>query len=530
MTCGEYLAQMLAACGIKLAFGIPGTHTIELYRGLPASGIRHITPRHEQGAGFMADGYARVTGKPAVCLTVSGPGALNIATAMGQALQDSVPMLVISADNSRHQLGLGEGRLHETRNLQAAMAECSVWSHRLLRADEIPRVLARAFAIFASERPGPVHISIPQDVITADASHLQIAPWPLPSRPGPDLAAIAQAAQLLNSAERPVIALGGGSADAAALVRELAALLDAPVTCTHNARGILPPEDPLLVASSPSLPAVRSLYESADVVLAIGTEFSETDYDFFFDGGFRLGGKLVRIDIDGAQLCRNVRPDVAIRADSGLALAALLPLLQRRERNGAGRTAATLAATTGHRADYQAVLDCLQAALPGTVLMADSTQPAYFAAAQYHPPVPRSFASAATGYGTLGYALPAAIGAKLARPGAPVIALIGDGGLQFTLPELASAVEAGVGIAVVVWNNSRYEMIAQNFIDAGMAPIACDPHTPDFVAIARAMGCVAERAANLVQLEQLLRTSAGRSVPTLIELQERDFLHPDPQP
>ena len=104
LTCGEYLAMLLAACGIELAFGIPGTHTIELYRGLPGSGIRHITPRHEQGAGFMADGYARVTGKPAACITVSGPGALNIATAMGQALQDSVPMLVISADNSRHQL------------------------------------------------------------------------------------------------------------------------------------------------------------------------------------------------------------------------------------------------------------------------------------------------------------------------------------------------------------------------------------------------------------------------------------------
>ncbi|MEQ9463544.1 MAG: 5-guanidino-2-oxopentanoate decarboxylase [Haliea sp.] len=530
ITCGEHLMQMLAACGIELAFGIPGTHTIELYRGLPRSGIRHITPRHEQGAGFMADGYARVTGKPAACITVSGPGALNIATAMGQALQDSVPMLVISADNNRHQLGLGEGRLHETRNLQAAMAECSVWSHRLLGVDELPRVLARAFAIFASERPGPVHISIPQDVITADASHLEIAPWPLPSRPGPDLAAITEAARLLNGAERPVIVLGGGSADAAALVRELAVLVDAPVTCTHNARGILPPEHPLLVASSPSLPAVRALYQSADVVLAIGTEFSETDYDFFFDGGFALGGKLVRIDIDGAQLCRNMRPDVAIRADSGLALAALLPLLQRRSRDGAGRTAAVLAATTGHRADYQAFLDCLQLALPDAVLMADSTQPAYFAAAQYHPSTPRSFASAATGYGTLGYALPAAIGAKLARPGEAVIALIGDGGLQFTLPELASAVEAGVGIAVVVWNNSRYEMIAQNFVAAGMEPIACDPYTPDFIATARAMGCEAARAGNLGQLRALLEDSAGRTVPTLIEVQERDFLDPVTQP
>ena len=143
-TCGEVLVGMLEAYGIDTAFGIPGTHTIELYRGLPATGIRHVTPRHEQGAGFMADGYARVSGRPAVCFTVSGPGALNISGAMGQALQDSVPMLVISADNNSWERGLGEGRLHETRNLQAAMAECSVWNHTLMRPAELPKVLARA--------------------------------------------------------------------------------------------------------------------------------------------------------------------------------------------------------------------------------------------------------------------------------------------------------------------------------------------------------------------------------------------------
>ena len=179
-TTGERLAQLLDAYGIEIASGIPGTHTIELYRGLPATNIRHITPRHEQGAGFIADGYARVTGKPAACITVSGPGALNIATPMGQALADSVPMLVISADNKTYQRGLGEGRLHETPNLQAAMAECSRWSHTLARADELPRVLARAFAIFRSERPGPVHLTSPLDEITANADQVSAEPWDLP--------------------------------------------------------------------------------------------------------------------------------------------------------------------------------------------------------------------------------------------------------------------------------------------------------------------------------------------------------------
>ncbi|MBN7796886.1 5-guanidino-2-oxopentanoate decarboxylase [Parahaliea mediterranea] len=524
MNCGELLMRMLADHGIDTAFGIPGTHTIELYRGLRDGGIRHISPRHEQGAGFMADGYARVTGRPAVCLTVSGPGALNIATAMGQALQDSVPMLVISADNQRHERGLGEGRLHETRNLQAAMAEASVWSHTLMRPDELPKVLARAFTILHSERPGPVHLALPLDVITAEAGHVDARAWPLAQRPVAPEAQIDEAARRLNRAERPVVALGGGAADAAALARDVAEALDAPVTLTHNARGILPPDHPLLVATSPSFQAVRELYLEADLILGVGTEFSETDYDFFFDGGFALGGELVRIDIDPAQLCRNARPDLAIRADSAAALSALLPRLERRERGGAARTNAVLSAVRGHDPHYQRFLDTLESALPGAVLVADSTQPAYYAAAQYHPPAPRSFASAATGYGTLGYALPAACGARLARPDRPVIALLGDGGLQFTLPELASAVEAQLGLAVVVWNNTRYDMIARNFEDAGMAPIACDIYTPDLLAIARGYGCAAERARNHQELERLLREANARQVPTLIEVREGDFL------
>lgn len=527
-TCGELLIKMLEAYGIEVAFGIPGTHTIELYRGLPQTHIRHVTPRHEQGAGFMADGYARITGKPAACLTVSGPGAFNIATAMGQALQDSVPMLVVSADNKTFERGMGEGRLHETRNLQAAMAECSVWSHVLTRPDELPKVLARAFAIFHSERPGPVHISIPQDVITASADHVTPLTWPLPSRPAADPRALQLAADLINQSMRPVIALGGGAADAADVARALVEKIDGPVTLTHNAKGILPASHPLLVNTSPSYQPVRDLYREADVVIGIGTEFSETDYDFFFNGDFALGGKLVRIDISSQQLSRNVRPDIAIQADAQLACEALLPLLVQGQKHGAQRTrqVAEVLQPLIHP-DYQAFLDTLLGALPNTILIGDSTQPAYFASAQYQAPAPRRFASAATGYGTLGYALPAAFGAKLARPDLPVIALIGDGGLQFTINELATAVEAEISVAVLIWNNERYEMIAQNFVAAGMAPIACDIYTPDFLAIAAGYGCPAYRAHNLEQLHDLLVASQAVRVPTIIELREEDFLRED---
>jgi len=524
-TCGEILVKLMEAYGIECAFGIPGTHTIELYRGLPQTNIRHVTPRHEQGAGFMADGYARLTGRPAACMTVSGPGALNIATAMGQALQDSVPMLVISADNNTFEKGLGEGRLHETRNLQAAMAECSVWSHTLARADELPKVMARAFAIFNSERPGPVHISMPLNVTTSNADHVPMDLWAIPSRPAAAPAQLQQAADLLNESQRPVIALGGGAADAAEWVRALAEKLDAPVSLTHNAKGILPVDHSLHVDTSPSYQPVRDLYLDADVVLGIGTEFSESDYDFFFNGEFALGGKLIRIDIDATQLTRNVRPDIAIRADAQLATEALLPLINESRRNGSQRTAQVkeLLAPLNHPG-YQAFLDAFQVALPGAAVIGDSTQPAYFGAAQYHAPAPRRFASAATGYGTLGYALPAAFGAKLAKPDLPVISLIGDGGLQFTINELSTAIEAKISVAVVVWNNERYEMIAQNFVDAGMEPIACDIYTPNFLKIAEGYGCPAHRAESIEHLIELLRQAQKVDVPTIIEVREQDFI------
>ena len=171
LTTGEYLVRLLESYGVELIFGIPGVHTVELYRGLPATKIRHVTPRHEQGAGFMADGYARVTGKPGVCFIVTGPGMTNIATAMGQAYADSVPMLVISAVNSRDQLAMGQGRLHELPSQRNLVAGVAAFSHTLLDPAQLPEVMARAFTVFNSARPRPVHIEIPLDVIAQPNCH-----------------------------------------------------------------------------------------------------------------------------------------------------------------------------------------------------------------------------------------------------------------------------------------------------------------------------------------------------------------------
>ena len=531
-TCGEFLVKQLEAWGVDTVFGIPGVHTVELYRGLPHSGIRHITPRHEQGAGFMADGYARVSGKPGVCFIITGPGMTNILTAMGQAYADSIPMLVISSVNERERLGLGKGYLHELPNQRAMTAGVTAFSHTLMSVEELPAVLARAFAVFEGERPRPVHIELPLDIITADASHMQLAAKPSIQRPAPNRALIREAAAMLKNAKRPLLLLGGGCVAAQAEARALAVALDTPTAQTINAKGLLPPGHPLLLGSNQSLVPVRELALAADVVLAIGTELGETDYDVVFDGNFKLGGALIRIDIDAQQLQRNFTPTLAIQGDARLAMRMLLaefnPGEQRDNSPGAMRTAAVqahLAEDFSGWAHYRQLFDTVLEVLPEARFVGDSTQTVYSGNHLVELDGARRWFNSSTGYGTLGYGLPAAIGAKLAEPARPVISLMGDGGIQFSLPELASAVEAGVGIIVLLWNNAGYGEIKRYMERREITPIGVDIYTPDLLAIARGFGCAAERARDHAHLAELLR-HAPSDRPLIIEVLEQAPFHP----
>jgi acetolactate synthase-1/2/3 large subunit len=525
-TCGEALVQLLENYGVDIVFGIPGVHTVELYRGLSATAIRHITPRHEQGAGFMADGYARASGRPGVCLIITGPGMTNIATAMGQALADSVPMLVISSVNRSYQLGLGEGRLHELPGQRELVQGVSVFSHTLLRADELPQVVARAFGVFASERPGPVHIELPLDVITAPADHLDLRPWPLPSPPAPDPHAVQRAAETLAKAQRPLIALGGGAVNAGPAVAALAERLGAPVVNTVNAKGVVPASHPLSVGGSGSCPAVRKAFHDADAVLALGTEFAETDYDFFFEGALEIGGELIRVDIDARQLSRNLRADIPIAGDAALTAAALLSALPPGAPRQDGATRARRLRTDVialRDPDYAAFFHCLREALPEVLIVGDSTQPTYHAWLYYETERPRRYFHSASGFGTLGYAIPAATGARLGRPDLPVIGLVGDGAAQFTIGELASAVEASVPVIFLLWNNSGYGEIKRFMEDADVPRLGVDIHTPDFQALGRAFGCAVSQPRTLAALREALLQAAAGSGPTLIEVSQSDF-------
>jgi acetolactate synthase-1/2/3 large subunit len=522
-TTGEALARLLEAYGVELVFGIPGVHTVELYRGLPATRIRHVTPRHEQGAGFMADGYARASGKPGVCLVITGPGMTNILTAMGQAYADSVPMLVISSVNRTEHLGMGQGRLHELPSQRSIASGVAAFSHTVLHPSQLPEVLARAFALFASARPRPVHVEIPIDVIRAPAGDLDLTPRALPSRPAPDPAAIERAAALLSAARAPVLLLGGGAVDAAGEAVALAERLDAPVINSVNAKGILPPGHPLSAGENLAWAPLRQAVHEADVVLAVGTELGETEmYPDPQPVGF--GGKVIRVDIDPEQLMRGFVADLPILGDARLALTAMLSAVPAGDRGGAARATAMRAAVPPlwwpAVAQHRRVLDIVDEALPEAIIAGDQTQPVYGGNQVYAPSRPRSWFNSSTGYGTLGYGLPAAIGAKLAAPERPVVALIGDGGLQFTLPELASAVEAGTPIVVLLWNNRGYGEIKTYMTEAGIAPIGVDLHTPDFLGLARAFGCSAAAAGSAAELRDLLIASGGSARPTLIEIDE----------
>ncbi|MBV4478995.1 5-guanidino-2-oxopentanoate decarboxylase [Pseudomonas khavaziana] len=530
-TCGEVLVNLLESYGVDQVFGIPGVHTVELYRGLARSSIRHITPRHEQGAGFMADGYARTSGKPGVCFIITGPGMTNITTAMGQAYADSIPMLVISSVQARSQLGGGRGKLHELPSQSALVAGVAAFSHTLMSAAELPGVLARAFALFQAGRPRPVHIEIPLDVLVENADALLGSAPVNVARAGAAPATVRQMSRLLAAAKRPLILAGGGAIDAAPEMTRLAETLGAPMALTINAKGLLPAAHPLLLGSTQSLAATRALVAEADVVLAIGTELAETDYDVTFAGGFEIPGALLRIDIDPDQTVRNYPPQVALVADATIAAEALLtelnrqPLPPRHAEWGAARVArlwAELAPTWDAATRAQTLLlHTILEALPGAVLVGDSTQPVYSANLTLNLDHPRRWFNSSTGYGTLGYALPAAIGAWLGHgDGQPVVCLIGDGGLQFTLPELASAVEARIPVIVLLWNNQGYEEIKKYMLNRAIEPVGVDIYTPDFIGIAKAMGCAAESIDGIEQLRAALRAAAERPGPTLIEIDQ----------
>ena len=531
-TTAHALTQQLQSYGVNHIFGIPGVHTLELYRALASTTIRHITPRHEQGAGFMADGYARVSGNPGVCFIISGPGMTNILTAMGQAYSESVPLLVISAVNAHGRMGSGNGHLHELPNQQATVSGVCAFSHTIHEASEVTQVLARAFAIFDSQRPRPVHIEIPINVLKA--AHAEPAQRPFVplrlKRPVAPASEIEKASQWLADAQRPVILAGGGARNAAGSLAALAEHLDAPVVMTVNARGLLPHTHPLAVSASASLEAVRTLIREADVVLGIGTEMGPTDYDFNENGEFGISGTFIRIDIDAQQLVRSYAPEVGLIGDAQstcLAIYEKLRLYPKQNYSGKERTGLTtrqtLASLSHRESAYLATLSAIRDTLPGAVIAGDSTQLIYAGNSAFGMDTATSWFNSAMGFGTLGYALSAALGAAVANAERPVVAISGDGGLQFCLAELTTAVDEKLPIILIVHENGGYHEINRCMQEEQIAPVGVDLLAPDLGAIAEACGWQSTRVATLDELPDCLKRSSSVNTPVMLLVDDRLF-------
>ncbi|WP_375688576.1 5-guanidino-2-oxopentanoate decarboxylase [Pseudooceanicola sp. LIPI14-2-Ac024] len=518
-TVGEALITLLERHGVDTVFGIPGVHTAELYRGLAASPIRHVTPRHEQGAGFMADGYARVTGRPGVAFVITGPGLTNTITAMAQAREDSIPMLVISGVNARATLGRGQGCLHELPDQAGMMRTFAKDSITLMDGADLPAAIDRAFVGLATGRPGPVHLEIPTDVMTQriDLPDAPVAALPVVQAGAGDMAA---ARAMLGKARAPVILAGGGAVRAGAELTALAEALDAPVVLTANARGLLH-DHPLAVPASPSRAEVRRLIATADVVLAVGTQFGPTDYDIDVDGGFPDLPALIRIERDAVQMARGPRPAVALLSGAAEALAALAEGVAPAASGGAGRAADTRAAAWAGLSDKVreevGILNVLRDAIPGVRFVGDSTQLVYAGNYYCEPGAPGLWFNSATGYGALGYGPAAAVGAALGAPG-PVVCLTGDGGLQFSLAELGTARDEGLPILFLVWNNHGYREIETYMRAAGIAPEGVTPSPPDFRLQAEAYGLRYLRADDAAALDATVRGMGPLKGPVLLEM------------
>lgn len=547
-TTGVYLTQLLADYGVEFVFGIPGVHTLELYRGLGKSSISHITPRHEQGAGFMADGYARVSGKPGVCFIISGPGMTNVMTPMGQAYGDSIPMLVISTVNAHGRMGSGEGWLHELPNQQALTSGVCAFSHTVHCTSELTNVLARAFAVFDSARPRPVHIELPLDVVNRNIDMpAHYSSMTRLHRPTGCAHAISQAAQKIAAAKRPLILAGGGAIGASAQIAAFVHSITAPVVMTVNARGVLPTDHPLAVPASASLPQVRALIEQADLVLALGTELGSTDYDFNEDGLFKIPGSLIRVDIDPQQIMRSHCPELGIVGDTQSTLTNLLDEIESiwqqqsadsstdyspnqdskindwaKEAVAATRSAVNQSMSKRDQC-YLAVLDTIRDTLPEVVIVGDSTQMIYAGNSAFAAMQPSSYFNSATGFGTLGYALPAAIGAALSQPARPVVAIAGDGGLQFSLAELATAVDANTNITLLVHENGGYAEIKKFMESNSVEPIGVELLIPDIMAIAATCGWQTHRINNLNALADRLLAASSCQTPTLLLVPDAAF-------
>ena len=529
ITGGAHLARALQAEGITRVFGIPGTHNLEIFAQLSAAGIDIVSPRHEQGAGYMADGAARVTGEVQVIVTTTGPAALNALTALLQSFTDSVPVLLITPGMPLTHPGRGNGLLHEVRNQSAALSAVLTEVMRVTSPGEVSLAVGQSLSAMRSGRTRPAAIEIPLDLIEI-AGPGTLHPSLARALPAPVASEIDAAAEAIASSQRPLIIAGAGAHGAGAEVAALAESLGAGIVLSSNAKGLVDDRAETTIGAVGVLELLPELTSDADAVIAIGTELAPSD---FWPEPLPLPDTVVRIDIDEVQMLTNATVTHPILAAAKNATAAL------NEQVSALRTESATAAarnwTAGWKSRAASAMESdgrpwagLSTALTAfaeaddspLIVAADSTMACYYGVQTGWKARPGDRFLYPAGAGTLGYGLPAGIGAKLAAPQVRVVAIEGDGGSMFTIPELAAAVQAGVRMSLIVVDNGGYGEIRNEMEDRGDTPSGVKLTGPDFPALAQAMGARGIHVDGADALLAALTEAEAADGPTLIHITE----------
>jgi acetolactate synthase I/II/III large subunit len=519
LTGGQALVRALRSEGVEVVFGLPGVQLDwlfdALYEARDLLTVYHT--RHEQASAYMADGYARTTGRVGVCTVVPGPGLLNAGAALATAYACSSPVLCITGQVDSRAIDRGFGLLHEIPHQDAVLSAFTKWSGRATEPSQIPGLVHKAFSELRSGRPRPVALELPPDVLQR-TQDVQLR-GPAAHTPSEiDVELLRQAADLLHQAERPVLYSGGGTlaAGAWAELQTLAEILEAPVVMSVDGRGALSDRHDLAHTGVTG----QALVREADVVLGVGTRFWQPARVW----GFASGAKVIRVDADPAEIARLGAPDVGIVGDAKPVLASLRALLHGLDARPSRRAElrARKDAATAHLNSFEpqaAFARAIRAALPDDgITVNDLTQVTFFGTVGFPVYAPRTFIG--PGYqGTLGSAFATALGAQVGHPGRAVVTIAGDGGFMYAIGELATQRQHGLNVVSIVFNDCAFGNVKRTQEQTfGGRLIASDLVNPDFVALARSFGIDAERVETPAQLESSVRTALAGHAPALIEV------------
>jgi acetolactate synthase I/II/III large subunit len=528
MTGGKALVEMLRRHGVDTIFALPGVQNDALFVAFYDVGeaLRVVHTRHEQGAAYMAFGYARATGKVGSYAVVPGPGLLNTTAALATAYATNAPVLCISGQIPSDLIGRGFGLLHEVPDQLGILRTLTKWAARIDHPTQTGKLVNEAFRQLHDGRPRPVALEMPLDVMALETEVALPEPGQLPALTLPDPELIDKAAALLAGARKPLLFIGGGAIAAAEEVSAIAEMLQAPVVSYTGGKGIV--SDRHYLAQSGY--AGHELWREADVVLAVGTRLHQPQVRWGVDSDL----KLIRIDIDPREITRIVKPSLGIVADAKPALAELHRALGRRNPTRAprkdelealkARSLARLADSLGPQCAY---LEAIRAELPDDgIYVEDLTQVGYVGRVAFPVYHPRTYIH--SGYqGTLGFSFATALGAKVGRPDLPVVSISGDGGFMYNVQELSTAVKHGIDIVAIVFADGAYGNVRRmQKEDYGNRLIGVDLHNPNFPKMAESYGVAGVRTTTPDGLRRELAAALKRRGTTLIEVAVGEM--PDP--